>query len=63
MAEDLYIKFEDVKKSIRHFSHEQLLEIHQEIHDYMETNQMIKSAETAFSEWNDTEEDTDTEVE
>jgi hypothetical protein len=52
---------EDIIKAIATLPKEQILEIDNEIHKYIETAMMMGVAESAFSEWMDPEEDIYTE--
>jgi hypothetical protein len=52
---------EDIIKAIATLPKEQILEIDNEIHKYIETAMMMGAAESAFSEWMDPEEDIYTE--
>ena len=51
------LTIEDIKKAITKLSKEQIIEIDNEIHRYIETSLMMGVAESAFSEWMDPEED------
>jgi hypothetical protein len=51
------IGVQEIKEMLPKFSRQQILELDKEIHDYLETTLLTKASETAFSEWEDTEED------
>ncbi|OGW16621.1 MAG: hypothetical protein A3G93_16470 [Nitrospinae bacterium RIFCSPLOWO2_12_FULL_45_22] len=51
------ITVEDIKKILPQLSKTQILELDQKIHEYLETQMMMAAAATAFSEWEDPEED------
>ena len=51
------LTIEDIKKAITKLSKEQIIDIDNEIHRYIETSLMMGVAESAFSEWMDPEED------
>jgi hypothetical protein len=57
MKQPLQLTVEDIKKAIAKLQKEQILEIDNEIHKYIETAMMMGAAESAFSEWMDPEED------
>jgi hypothetical protein len=57
MKQPLQLTVEDIKKAIARLQKEQILEIDNEIHKYIETAMMMGAAESAFSEWMDPEED------
>jgi hypothetical protein len=49
--------FQEIREMLPRFSRQQLLELDKEIHDYSEITLLTKASETAFSEWEDPEED------
>lgn len=51
------ITIEEIKKLLPKLSHEQILRLDQEIHEYLETCMMMSAAQTSFAEWGDKEED------
>jgi hypothetical protein len=51
------IGVQEIKEMLPKFSRQQILELDKEIHDYLETTLLTKASETAFSEWEDPEED------
>lgn len=51
------ITVEDIKHILPRLSRRQIVELDQRIHEYLETSLLTKSSETAFSEWEDIEED------
>ncbi len=57
MVQAQNLTVEDIKNAITRLSKEQLIEIDKEIHRYIETSMMMGVAESAFSEWLNTEED------
>lgn len=58
MSGDLMrIGVQEIKKMLPKFSEQQILELDKEIHDYLEITLLTKASETAFSEWEDPEED------
>ncbi len=48
---------EEIKKAIFKLPKEELIQLDNEIHGYLESLMMMKASETAFSEWFDPEED------
>ena len=50
-------KTEHVRKLLPQLTPDQILKLDREIHEYLETHMMMSVAQTAFSEWNDKEED------
>jgi len=55
--ESAKISVDEIKEALPMFSRKQIIELDQRIHDYLETSLLTKASETAFSEWEDTEED------
>ena len=51
------ITVEEIKEALPKLSRRQILELDQELHDYLETFQFTRASEKAFSEWEDPEED------
>jgi len=51
------IAVEEIKGMLAKLSRRQIIELDQRIHDYLETSLMTKASETAFSDWEDPEED------
>lgn len=51
------IGVEEIKEILPKFSRQEILELDKGIHDYLETCLLTKASETAFSEWDDPEED------
>jgi hypothetical protein len=51
------ISVSEIKEALPMFSRKQIIELDQRIHDYLETSLLTKASETAFSEWEDPEED------
>ena len=51
------ISVDEIKEALPKFSRKQIIELDQRIHDYLETSLLTKASETAFSEWEDPEED------
>jgi hypothetical protein len=51
------ITVEDIKEVLPKLSKQQILELDQKLHDYLETSLFAKASEKAFSEWEDPEED------
>lgn len=51
------IGVQEIKEMLPKFSRQQILELDKEIHDYLETTLLTRASETAFSEWEDPEED------
>jgi hypothetical protein len=48
---------EEIKHILPRLSGRQIIELDQRIHDYLETSLLTRASETAFSEWEDPEED------
>jgi len=51
------ISVEEIKGILPKLSRRQIIELDQKIHDYLETSLLTKASETAFSDWEDPEED------
>ncbi|GFP21183.1 hypothetical protein HKBW3S06_00409 [Candidatus Hakubella thermalkaliphila] len=51
------ITVEEIKEVLPKLSRHQIIELDQRIHDYLETSLLTKASGTAFSEWEDPEED------
>jgi len=51
------ISVKEIEEILPKLSRRQIIELDRRIHDYLETALLTKAAETAFSEWEDTEED------
>lgn len=51
------ISVDEIKEALPMLSRKQIIELDQRIHDYLETSLLTKASETAFSEWEDPEED------
>ena len=51
------ISVKEIEKILPKLSRQQIMELDQRIHDYLETSLLTKASETAFSEWEDPEED------
>ena len=51
------ISVKEIEDILPKFSRQQIMELDQRIHDYLETSLLTKASETAFSEWEDSEED------
>jgi len=51
------ISIKEVEEILPKLSRQQIMELDQRIHDYLETSLLTKASETAFSEWEDPEED------
>jgi len=56
-VDSIEISVDEIKGMLPKFSRRQILELDQKIHDYLETSLLTKASETAFSDWEDTEED------
>lgn len=57
MVQTYFSKMDEIKKAIVNLSQEELIKLDEEIHKRLETLMMMGAAETAFSEWWETEED------
>ena len=55
--DSIEISVEEIKKVLPRLSRQQIIELDKGIHDYLETSSLTRAAETAFSEWEDPEED------
>ena len=51
------ITFEEIKHVLPTLSRRQIIELDQRIHEYLQTSLLSRASETAFSEWEDPEED------
>jgi hypothetical protein len=51
------ISVKEIEDILPKLSRQQIMELDQRIHDYLETSLLTKASETAFSEWEDSEED------
>ncbi len=51
------ITIEEIKHILPRLSRRQIIELDQKIHEYLETSPLTRASETAFSEWQDLEED------
>jgi len=51
------ISVKEIEKILPKLSRQQIMELDQRIHDYLETSLLTKASETAFAEWKDPEED------
>ena len=51
------ITVEEIREALPTFSKQQILELDQKLHDYLETSLFARASEKAFSEWEDPEED------
>ena len=51
------ISLKEIEDILPKLSRKQIIELDQRIHDYLETSLLTKASETAFSEWEDPEED------
>jgi hypothetical protein len=51
------ITVEEIKHILPRLSRRQIIELDQKIHEYLETSPLTRASETAFSEWEDPEED------
>jgi hypothetical protein len=51
------ISVKEIEEILPKLSRQQIMELDQRIHDYLETSLLTKASETAFSEWKDPEED------
>jgi len=47
----------EIKEMLPRLSRQQIIELDERIHDYLETSLLTRASETAFSEWKDPEED------
>ena len=48
---------EEIKEALPKLPKAQIIELDKRIHDYLETSMLTRASETAFSEWEDPEED------
>jgi hypothetical protein len=51
------ISIEEIEEILQRLSRQQIIELDRRIHDYLETSLLARASETAFSEWEDPEED------
>jgi hypothetical protein len=51
------ITVEEIKQMLPRLSRRQIIELDKRIHEYLETSLLTRASETAFSEWEDSEED------
>jgi len=51
------ISVKEIEEILPTLSRQQIMELDQRIHDYLETSLLTKASETGFSEWGDPEED------
>ena len=51
------ISVKEIEDILPKLSRQQIMELDPRIHDYLETSLLTKASETAFSEWEDSEED------
>ncbi len=51
------VSVEEIEKVLPKLSRKQIVELDRKLHDYLETSLLTRAAETAFSEWEDLEED------
>lgn len=51
------ISVKEIEEILPKLSRQQIMELDQRIHDYLETSLLTKASETALSEWEDPEED------
>lgn len=51
------VSVEEIEKALPKLSRKQIVELDRKLHDYLETSLITRAAETAFSEWEDPEED------
>jgi len=51
------ITVEEIKEALPKLPKAQIIDLDKRIHDYLETSMLIRASETAFSEWEDPEED------
>lgn len=51
------ISVKEIEEILPKLSRRQIIELDQRIHDYLETSLLTRASETAFSEWEDPEED------
>jgi hypothetical protein len=48
---------EEIKEALPKLPKAQIIDLDKRIHDYLETSMLTRASETAFSEWEDPEED------
>lgn len=51
------ITAEEIKEALPKLPKTQIIDLDKRIHDYLETSMLTRASETAFSEWEDPEED------
>jgi hypothetical protein len=51
------ISIKEIGEILPKLSRQQIMELDQRIHDFLETSLLTKASETAFLEWEDPEED------
>ena len=51
------ITAEEIKEALPKLPKAQIIDLDKRIHDYLETSMLTRASETAFSEWEDPEED------
>jgi hypothetical protein len=51
------ITVKEIKEALPRLSRQQIIELDQRIHDYLETTLLTRASESAFSEWGGPEED------
>ncbi len=51
------LTLEEIKEALPKLPKAQIIDLDKRIHDYLETSMLTRSSETAFSEWEDPEED------
>jgi len=51
------MSIDEIKGMLPKLSRSQIIELDKKIHDYLETSLLTKASETAFSDWEDPEED------
>jgi hypothetical protein len=51
------ITVEEIKEALPKLPKAQIIDLDKRIHDFLETSMLTRSSETAFSEWEDLEED------
>jgi hypothetical protein len=50
------ITVKEIKEALPRLSRQQIIELDQRIHDYLETTLLTRASETSFSEWEDLQE-------
>ncbi len=51
------ITVEEIKEALPKLPKAQIIDLDKRIHDYLETSMLTRASETAFSEWENPEED------